>query len=187
MSRVKRGVTAHARHKAVLKQAKGYYGRRKNTIRIARQAVEKAGAIRLSRPAHEEAQFPRALDSAHQRCRPRAWADLRPVHRRPQQGRHRGRPQGAVGPGHHRSGRLRGAGWQGPRCAAGGAADCMRLTELTVPELLSLANILLRIAEEIPVEDRDATRQARDEIAYILRLISEKEGAIQQPSSALLH
>jgi large subunit ribosomal protein L20 len=43
MSRVKRGVTAHARHKDVLKQAKGYYGRRKNTIRIARQAVEKAG------------------------------------------------------------------------------------------------------------------------------------------------
>lgn len=43
MSRVKRGVTAHARHKSVLKQAKGFYGRRKNTIRIARQAVEKAG------------------------------------------------------------------------------------------------------------------------------------------------
>jgi len=42
MSRVKRGVTSHARHKAVLKQAKGYYGRRKNTIRVARQAVEKA-------------------------------------------------------------------------------------------------------------------------------------------------
>ena len=43
MSRVKRGVTAHARHKKVLDQAKGFYGRRKNTIRIARQAVEKAG------------------------------------------------------------------------------------------------------------------------------------------------
>jgi large subunit ribosomal protein L20 len=43
MSRVKRGVTSHARHKKVLKLAKGYYGRRKNTIRIARQAVEKAG------------------------------------------------------------------------------------------------------------------------------------------------
>lgn len=42
MSRVKRGVTAHAKHKKVLKQAKGYYGRRKNTIRIAKQAVEKA-------------------------------------------------------------------------------------------------------------------------------------------------
>jgi large subunit ribosomal protein L20 len=42
MARVKRGVTAHAKHKKVLKNAKGYYGRRKNTIRIAKQAVEKA-------------------------------------------------------------------------------------------------------------------------------------------------
>ena len=41
MARVKRGVTAHARHKKVLKQAKGYYGRRKNTIRTAKAAVEK--------------------------------------------------------------------------------------------------------------------------------------------------
>jgi len=43
MARVKRGVTTRAKHKKVLEQAKGYYGRRKNTIRIARQAVEKAG------------------------------------------------------------------------------------------------------------------------------------------------
>jgi large subunit ribosomal protein L20 len=43
MSRVKRGVAAHARHRKVLKAAKGYYGRRKNTIRVAKQAVEKAG------------------------------------------------------------------------------------------------------------------------------------------------
>ena len=43
MSRVKRGVTSHARHRKVLKQAKGYYGRRKNTIRVAKQAVDKAG------------------------------------------------------------------------------------------------------------------------------------------------
>lgn len=42
MARVKRGVTAHAKHKKVLKAAKGYFGRRKNTIRIAKQAVEKA-------------------------------------------------------------------------------------------------------------------------------------------------
>jgi len=43
MARVKRGTTTHARHKRILDQAKGYYGRRKNTIRIAKQAVEKAG------------------------------------------------------------------------------------------------------------------------------------------------
>jgi large subunit ribosomal protein L20 len=42
MARVKRGVTAHAKHKKVLEAAKGFYGRRKNTIRIAKQAVEKA-------------------------------------------------------------------------------------------------------------------------------------------------
>ena len=43
MSRVKRGVTTHARHRKVIKAAKGYHGRRKNTFRIANQAVEKAG------------------------------------------------------------------------------------------------------------------------------------------------
>ena len=43
MSRVKRGVTARARHKKTLKAAKGYYGRRKNIFRAAVQAVEKAG------------------------------------------------------------------------------------------------------------------------------------------------
>ena len=43
MARVKRGVTSHAKHKKVLKAAKGFYGRRKNTIRIAAQAVDRAG------------------------------------------------------------------------------------------------------------------------------------------------
>jgi large subunit ribosomal protein L20 len=43
MSRVKRGVAAHARHRKIIKKAKGYYGRRKNTFRAANQAVEKAG------------------------------------------------------------------------------------------------------------------------------------------------
>jgi large subunit ribosomal protein L20 len=43
MARIKRGTTTRAKHKRILDQAKGYYGRRKNTIRIARQAVEKAG------------------------------------------------------------------------------------------------------------------------------------------------
>ena len=43
MPRVKRGVTARARHKKVLVQAKGYRGRRKNVYRIAKQAVMKAG------------------------------------------------------------------------------------------------------------------------------------------------
>jgi large subunit ribosomal protein L20 len=43
MARVKRRVVAHAKHKKVLEQAKGFYGRRKNTIRAAKAAVDKAG------------------------------------------------------------------------------------------------------------------------------------------------
>ena len=43
MARVKRGVTQHARHKKIIKAAKGYYGRRKNTFRTANAAVQKAG------------------------------------------------------------------------------------------------------------------------------------------------
>lgn len=42
MARVKRGVTAHAKHKKVLKQAEGFYGRRKNTIRAAKAAVDRS-------------------------------------------------------------------------------------------------------------------------------------------------
>ena len=42
MARVKRGVTAHAKHKKVLKQARGFYGRRKNTIRTAKAAVDRS-------------------------------------------------------------------------------------------------------------------------------------------------
>ena len=42
MARVKGGVVTHARHKKVIKAAKGYYGRRKNTFKVAAQAVDKA-------------------------------------------------------------------------------------------------------------------------------------------------
>ena len=42
MARVKRGVTSRAKHKKVLKAVKGQWGRRKNTIRVARQALEKS-------------------------------------------------------------------------------------------------------------------------------------------------
>src|SRR6187200_864962 len=43
MTRIKRGVTTRSKHKRILDAAKGFRGRRKNTIRVARQAVEKAG------------------------------------------------------------------------------------------------------------------------------------------------
>ena len=64
MARVKRGVTAHAKHKKVLKQAKGYYGRRKNTIRIAKQAVEKACSTPIATASARSAPSARCGSSA---------------------------------------------------------------------------------------------------------------------------
>ncbi len=60
MPRVKRGVTAHARHKKILKQAKGYSGRRKNVYRVAKQAVIKAGQYAYRDRKQRKRQF-RAL------------------------------------------------------------------------------------------------------------------------------
>ena len=60
MPRVKRGVVAHARHKKVIKQAKGYSGRRKNVYRVAVQAVTKAGQYAYRDRKQKKRQF-RAL------------------------------------------------------------------------------------------------------------------------------
>ncbi len=57
MSRVKRGVTARARHKKVLDQAKGYRGRRKNVYRIAKEAVMKAGQYAYRDRRQKKRQF----------------------------------------------------------------------------------------------------------------------------------
>ncbi len=60
MPRIKRGVTAHARHKKLIKQAKGYRGRRKNVYRVAKQAVIKAGQYAYRDRRQRKRQF-RAL------------------------------------------------------------------------------------------------------------------------------
>lgn len=60
MARVKRGVTARARHKKVISKAKGYYGRRKNVFRVATQAVTKAGQYAYRDRRQRKRQF-RAL------------------------------------------------------------------------------------------------------------------------------
>jgi large subunit ribosomal protein L20 len=60
MPRVKRGVQAHARHKKVLKQAKGYYGARSKVFRVAKQAVIKAGQYAYRDRRQKKRQF-RAL------------------------------------------------------------------------------------------------------------------------------
>jgi large subunit ribosomal protein L20 len=57
MPRVKRGVTARARHKKVLKQAKGFRGRRKNVYRVAKQAVMKAGQYAYRDRRQKKRQF----------------------------------------------------------------------------------------------------------------------------------
>ena len=60
MPRVKRGVQARARHKKVLKQAKGYYGARSRVFRVAKQAVIKAGQYAYRDRRQRKRQF-RAL------------------------------------------------------------------------------------------------------------------------------
>ena len=57
MPRVKRGVTARARHKKVIAQAKGYRGRRKNVFRVAKQAVTKAGQYAYRDRRQKKRQF----------------------------------------------------------------------------------------------------------------------------------
>ena len=82
MARVKRGVTSHAKHKKVFKAAKGYYGRRKNTIRVAKQAVEKANQYAYRDRKRQQAHLPRALDPAAERGGAAVRPHLQPVHRR---------------------------------------------------------------------------------------------------------
>ncbi|MEO9573060.1 MAG: 50S ribosomal protein L20 [Tateyamaria sp.] len=60
MSRTKGGTIAHARHKKVIKAAKGYYGRRKSTFKVARQAVDKANQY-ATRDRHNRKRNFRAL------------------------------------------------------------------------------------------------------------------------------
>ena len=73
MSRVKRGVAAHAKHKKVLKRAKGFYGRRKNTIRTAKAAVDRSAQYayrdrknrkRCSAPCGSSGSTPRPASTA---------------------------------------------------------------------------------------------------------------------------
>jgi hypothetical protein len=92
MPRVKRGVTARARHKKIIKLAKGYRGRRNNVYRIAKQA---RWAIRLPRSPQQEACVPCIVDHAYQRGGASARHDVQRVHQRPEEGFDRTGPQGA--------------------------------------------------------------------------------------------
>jgi large subunit ribosomal protein L20 len=94
MPRVKRGVTARARHKKILVQAKGYRGRRKNVYRIAKQAVMKAGQYAYRDRRQRKRQF-RSLWIARINAAAReAWHEVQHPHERPEEGADRSRPQG---------------------------------------------------------------------------------------------
>ena len=64
MARVKRGVTSHAKHKKVLKAAKGYYGRRKNTIRIAKAGITVDRKVLSDLAVREPAAFQAIVEKA---------------------------------------------------------------------------------------------------------------------------
>ena len=86
MPRVKRGVTARARHKKILALAKGYRGRRKNVFRIAKQAVMRAGQYAYRDRRTKKRVF-RQLWIARINAASRGpRADLQQVHGRPEEG-----------------------------------------------------------------------------------------------------
>ena len=69
MSRTKGGTVTHARHKKVIKAAKGYYGRRKNTFKVAKQAVDKANQYATrDRRARKRPVLVRAVDGSCEFC-----------------------------------------------------------------------------------------------------------------------
>ncbi len=96
MARVKRGVTSHAKHKKTLDAAKGFYGRRKNTIRAAKAAVDRSMQY-ATRDRKAKKRSIRALwIQTSERRRARIRPDLFALHRRVEQGRRHDRPQGAL-------------------------------------------------------------------------------------------
>ena len=121
MARVKRGVTAHAKHKKVLKAAKGFYGRRKNTIRTAKRRstsrMQYAYRDRKNKKRTFRALWIQRINAA---VREHGLTYRRFIDGLGKAG-HRGRPQGPVRHGHPRAGgfrRLCGEG-QGRAAAAG--------------------------------------------------------------------
>ncbi len=119
MSRVKRGVTSHAKHKKVYKAAKGFYGRRKNTIRAAKAAVDKAGQYAFRDRKRKKRTF-RALwiQRLNAAVRPFGMTYSRFIDGLVQVGHH-GRSQGAVGSRDPRAGGVPGDRREGQGRAGG--------------------------------------------------------------------
>ena len=92
MARVKRGVRAHARHKKVIKLAKGYRGRRKNVFRVAKQAVIKAGQFAYRDRRQRKRQFRALWITRINACGARQRAQLLALHEWTRACPDRGRP-----------------------------------------------------------------------------------------------
>ena len=84
MPRVKRGVTARARHKKVLEAGQGLPRPPQERLPHRQAGGDEGGAVRLPRPPQQEARVPRAVDRPHQRGGARARHDLQRVHDRPE-------------------------------------------------------------------------------------------------------
>ena len=109
MSRVKSGKVTHARHRKVIKKAKGYYAARSTNFRTATQAVDKAMQYATRDRKTRKRNF-RALWIQRINAAVRAideTADLFAFRECPDEGRHRSGPQGPVRPRDQRTGRLR--------------------------------------------------------------------------------
>ena len=102
MSRVKRGVTSHAKHKKILRAAKGFFGRRKNTIRTAKAAVDKSMQYAYRDRKNRKREF-RALWIGVSTRQSASMASPTADSSRPDRRRRRGRPQSALGPRDHRA------------------------------------------------------------------------------------
>ncbi len=119
MSRVKRGVTAHARHKKVLEgRSAGLKVAARTPSVPPRPPSTRPASMRAMRSPRQEAQLPRPVDPAHQRCRARSRPDLRSIYRRPSSMCEISvtAPQGALRSRDHRARSVRRPGRPGQDC-----------------------------------------------------------------------
>ena len=136
MARVKRGVTAHRRHKKILGKAKGYYNARRKVFRVAKQAVTKALQYAYIGRKQKKRQFRALWIVRINAARPPVRHVLQPPDERPQEGRHHRRPQGAGGHRRARHQGVRRAGRKGEgqsgrvsRCGALRRDECSTTRE----------------------------------------------------------
>ncbi len=81
MARVKKGVTAHARHKKILKLAKGYRGTRSRLFKKANETVMKALYYARRDRRAKKTRIPSIVDCSYQRSSSHQWHNLQPFHR----------------------------------------------------------------------------------------------------------